>query len=696
MSATPREWYAANQRHLLAALDEVRRSLERHAQRARSAGAVDAAPDSEAPRESARATRASHPTQDAVPVVTGRTGRAYDAAPPALERVCAAFELSPFERSVLLLCAGVELEGSFAAICAEAQGDSARPYPTFSLALAALPEPHWSALAPDAPLRRWRLVEIAPPGTPITTSPLRIDEHILHYLVGLRQRDERLAGLIEPLPADLGPVPSHQTLARRIVAAWSSGEHPMPVVELVGSDESSKRAVAAIASAMRNLLLFSAAADALPANASELEGLLRLWEREARLMRSALYVEAEGVDATGDAARAAAITRLVEHASGEVILGTRQRWPLSRRAMLSLDVHKPTPAEQREAWKTLLDVDAAALAPAVDRLVGEFDVSVPVIRAAVREARSSGAKGEELGEELWESTRAQSRPRLDDLAQRIVPTARWKNLVLPELQMRMLWQIVAQVRQRTTVYEEWGFAGRSTRGLGISALFAGGSGTGKTMAAEVLANELSLDLYRIDLASVVSKYVGETPKNLRRVFDAAENGGILLLFDEADALFGKRGEIKDSHDRYAHVEVSYLLQRMEAYRGPSILTTNMRQELDSAFLRRIRFIVDFPFPDLERRAEIWAKVFPDETPREGLKPERLARLNVPGGSIRNIAMGAAFLAAEETAVARAEANADTNAEDRVPVNMKHILRAAATEYAKLERPLTDTEIAGWV
>jgi SpoVK/Ycf46/Vps4 family AAA+-type ATPase len=199
------------------------------------------------------------------------------------------------------------------------------------------------------------------------------------------------------------------------------------------------------------------------------------------------------------------------------------------------------------------------------------------------------------------------------------------------------------------------------------------------MTAEVLARELRLDLYRIDLSQVVSKYIGETEKNLRRVFDAAEEGGVVLLFDEADALFGKRSEVKDSHDRYANIEVSYLLQRMESYRGLAILTTNMKSALDTAFLRRIRFVVQFPFPDAGQRAEIWRHIFPANTPTEGLDASKLARLSVAGGNIRNIALNAAFLAADE----------------RQPVRMAHLLRAARSECAKLEKPLTDAEIGGW-
>jgi SpoVK/Ycf46/Vps4 family AAA+-type ATPase len=281
---------------------------------------------------------------------------------------------------------------------------------------------------------------------------------------------------------------------------------------------------------------------------------------------------------------------------------------------------------------------------------------------------------------LWRSCCAQSRARLESLAQYIEPVATWEDLVLPPVQLQTLRQITAQVRQRQRVYQDWGFSQKSSRGLGISALFAGGSGTGKTMAAEVLANELCLNLYRIDLSQVVSKYIGETEKNLRQVFDAAEDGGAILLFDEADALFGQRSEVKDSHDRYANIEVSYLLQRMESYLGLAILTTNMKASLDSAFLRRLRFTVQFPFPDTSQRAEIWRRVFPQATPTEGLNPEALARLNVAGGNIRNMALTAAFLAADE---------------DR-PIAMRHLLSAARSEYAKLEKTLTDAEVRGWV
>jgi SpoVK/Ycf46/Vps4 family AAA+-type ATPase len=361
--------------------------------------------------------------------------------------------------------------------------------------------------------------------------------------------------------------------------------------------------------------------------------------------------------------------------------------------VITFDVRKPGVNEQRTIWQNVLG--SVHLNGHIDALVSQFNLSASAIHsvgAAVLSTNkemlslagdpdtSAEAERDDLGKLLWDACRVEARPGLDDLAQRIEPIADWDNLVLPKAQQQLLREIAAHVRQRTTVYETWGFSAGSTRGLGISALFAGASGTGKTLAAEVLAHELQLDLYRIDLSSVVSKYVGETEKNLRRVFDAAEEGGAILLFDEADALFGKRSEVKDSHDRYANIEVSYLLQRMEVYRGLAILTTNLKSALDTAFLRRIRFVVQFPFPDAEQRAEIWQRILPRRLPTENLDMGKLARLNVAGGNIRNIALNAAFLAADA----------------HEPVRMTHLLRAAYTEYAKLEKPLTEAEIGGWI
>jgi hypothetical protein len=673
-------WHESNQRYLMAALAVVREALERHAQKNTEEQSGAGSEDSSA----------SYAMQEAA---------AEMSTPPALHTLCETFGLSAFERNVLLMCAGIELDSSFAAFCKATQNGQARSdSASFGLALAAFPEAHWSALSPAAPLRRWRLIEISDVNA-LTTGPLRIDERVLHYLVGVQHIDERLAGIIEPMKKVPALVPSQQKLAEQIAALWCSHTQsaPPPVVQLCGDETTSKRAVAATACRLLNLNLVVASAQSIPHSPSELSALTRLWEREAALSGCALLLDCGDIDAT-DASRARAISYLLDHVDSPFIVASRDRGrtPASTHTLVTFDVPRPSASEQRDLWLKTLDKVAVPLNGAVESLLSQFNLSAQAIEAASVEALGNlalaethnvlaethdvAAHDEELATLLWDACRVQARPGLDDLAQRLEPAAARDDLVLPEAQHQVLREIVAHVRHRSVVYEKWRFADKGTRGLGISALFAGASGTGKTMAAEMLASELRLDLYRIDLSAVVSKYIGETEKNLRRVFDAAEDGGAILLFDEADALFGKRSEVKDSHDRYANIEISYLLQRMEAYRGLVILTTNMRSALDTAFLRRIRFVVPFPFPDAEQRAEIWRRIFPAQMPTEGLDFDLLAKLNVPGGNIRNIALHAAFLAADEGA----------------SVCMSHLLRATRNEYAKIEKPLTDSEIKGWI
>jgi ATPase family associated with various cellular activities (AAA) len=627
MSTT--DWQIANQRLLTAALDVVRARLEE--------------------RDPAEAERAVTEATAGLP------------ARSALDGISAGFGLTPFERDLLLLCAGPELDATF----------PLRAPATFGLALAVLPDAHWTALAPAGPLRRWRLLEVGA-GETLAAAPLRIDERALHYLTGVSYADERLQGLLEPLdePGELPP--SQLAAAERVAAALSAS--PLPALQLGGRDAIAARTVAAAACAALGARAWALAAVDIPAAAAERTALARLWEREAVLEAGALLVECTELESAEELRPAAALADAVQGAvlvSGDAPLRTR------RRSVVRLDPPRPSAQERRGLWSSALGTEAGAINGRLEALADQFQLGAQEIRTAAATAVRLGA--DELGDALWEACRAQSRPGLDALAQRIEPAATWDDLVLPQRELATLRELATHVRRRAKVYDEWGFGGRGDRGLGVSALFAGASGTGKTMAGEVLANELRLDLYRIDLSQVVSKYIGETEKNLRRVFDAAESGGAILLFDEADALFGKRTEVKDSHDRYANIEVSYLLQRMEAYRGLAVLTTNMKEAIDGAFLRRLRFVVQFPFPDATQRAEIWRRIFPAATPTDGLDAQALARLSVAGGSIRSIALNAAFLAAD----------ADE------PVGMAHVARAARTEYAKLEKPLIESEVGAW-
>jgi|SRR5579862_8879526 len=603
---------------------------------------------------------------------SGPTAPPAHESPAAIDWLSGAFGLSFFERDVLLLCAGVEMDTRLAALCAEAHGNPQRTHATFGLAMAVLADPHWSALTPTRPLRRFRLVE-AQTGHGLTSAPLRIDEHILHLLAGINTLDARLVSLLRAAVAPQWFTREHQLLAARILRCLNNDPVSIPVFHFCGDDPQGQEDIAGLAARKAGRQLFVLRAEDIPPVGQDLEQFQILWQRESLLLPGALLIQCN--NETGSPQ----LRHLLERLPGLVFLASREPVRLDR-PCLRFELNKPDRARQKELWKKAVGRSAGSLNGTLDSIAAQFRFSA---RTILSTRSLAGRQNRALRpHELWEVCRSLSRTRLGDLAQHIVPTAGWNDLVLPELQKQNLRQIVTQVRWRMKVYETWGFAAKGNRGLGVSALFTGESGTGKTMAAEVLARELELDLYRIDLSAVVSKYIGETEKNLKQVFDAAEAGGAILLFDEADALFGKRSDVKDSHDRYANIEVGYLLQRMEAHQGLAVLTTNLKSAIDRSFQRRIRFFVSFPFPEPPQREAIWSRVFPAHTPARGLDHKRLSQLNMTGGNIRNIALNAAFLAAGEATES--------------PVEMKHLLQAARIEAEKMERPLADAETRGWV
>ena len=610
-----------------------------------------------------------------------------------LNHICASFNLSEFEKNILLLCAGMEFDANWGLLCAEIANDAKQSYPTFSLAMSLFKGNDWLAFSPAANLRRWHMVEIGA-GSALTSSPLRINERILHYLMGDQSLDERLLKLLEPLVSTSVQIDSHRQICNQAIATWSNvseseefkNSEIMPILQLCGEDVASKMAIAADVCAHMGLKPYKIPVNLLPNDLGNLQLIAQLCDREHTLNDMAILLDCDR-DEAPNPIQEMMVGHLVEILKCPMIISNQTRRRQHQRTIITFDVRSPSIPEQQILWEQSLssffgDRDIENVNASIDELVSYFNLSPTHIYNASLKAKSSHKVGSDqtFHQSLWTACRAQSRPRLNELAQSVETTATWEDLILPSKEKFVLHDIAAHVRQRLTVYEKWGFAGRSRRGLGISALFAGTSGTGKTMAAEVLGNELQLDVYRIDLSSVIDKYIGETEKNLKRIFDAAEGGGVILLFDEADALFGKRTEIKDSHDRHANVGVSYLLQRMEAYRGLAVLTTNLKNSLDQAFLRRLRFVIQFPFPDTEQRAEIWRRAFPKETPLLDLDYLKLGKLSVAGGNIRNIALNSAFIAADHNE----------------PVQMKYILQAAKIEYIKLEKPMMDMEIKGWV
>ena len=638
---------------------------------------VSTAP-ADADSSAAGSSPATEPTQKLLGDASAsvRDDAAKTDPPPGLVLLAQALGLSDFERDVLLLCVAAELDPEMGALCAAAQGNAARSYPTFSLALQALADPCWDALSAHRPLRYLHLLEINQPGaTPLTAAALRADERVVNYIKGVNVLDERLSTLLSPIGfGALALAPSQQAVAARIVASLhaSADNGRIPIVELLGADAGSKRHVAVNVCTALDRQLCRIVLDALPGQRAEIEDLARLWQRECIMLPLALYVDADELDSAANDL-ASGLQWLLSRDLGLVFVGLREPLPKQIEESVAFEVGKPTAQEQRSAWIDALKAGMSAEdADANARLLaGQFNLNLHDIgQAALLATRAQGQSA--LPGKVWDACCGLTRPRLDQLAQRIEPVATWDDLVLPAEALGLLHQIGDQVRGRYQVYEDWGYARKMTRGLGISALFAGESGTGKTMAAEVLANELRLALYRIDLSSVVSKYIGETEKNLRRLFDAAEQGGAILFFDEADALFGKRSEVKDSHDRYANIEINYLLQRMESFSGLAILATNMKSALDQAFMRRLRFIVNFPFPGAAERAQIWHQALAPDVPRDTLDYERLARFNLSGGNIHSIALNAAFAAAQR-------------ADGAGSVTMPTLLSATQSELRKLDK-----------
>jgi ATPase family associated with various cellular activities (AAA) len=653
-------WEAENNAYLTEALEWLRERLEMSAERqldsAPAAADVDSAP------------AAADADDDVAEQWWAHTRWTGAEVPPALELLGHRFGLSRFERLTLLLASSMELDPGMAARFARASNDPSAPFPTLALAVSIIPGAAWDAVSPHRPLRYWRLLELHQGyGEPVMAARIRADERIVGYLKGLNMVDERLGRVVKPAHESLGhPLPpSHVAAVEQIQASVVSDElDDPPIVELVGADPATRRGLAVSAAEQRGMTLYEMHPERAPQSADAVE-LIRLWQRETMLLPLALYIDVARLRTE----ELSPLEALLGDLYGVVMVGTREPWTISGRTIRIVDVARPTASEQQELWTRVLgDGDRGAQAA---MLSAEFDLGQAAIRDAAELATRRGGDPEAL----WTACRAQSRPRLDSLAQRIEPVATWDDLVLAEEGLTLLRHLVDQVRGRSTVLRSWGMAERIRRGSAITALFAGPSGTGKTLAAEVLANALRLDLYRIDLAGVVSKYIGETERNLRRVFDAAEEGGALLFFDEADALFGKRSEVKDSHDRYANIEVNYLLQRMEEYGGVAVLASNQRHALDTAFLRRLRFVVPFPFPSPRERALLWARAFPDRAPVRGLDVERLARIAANGGMIRNIALNAAYCAAGRG----------------TEVTMALVLEMSRIEFRKFGLPIDESE-----
>ncbi|MCP4361654.1 MAG: ATP-binding protein [Chloroflexi bacterium] len=601
-----------------------------------------------------------------------------------LDHLIHAFALTPEETDAFLLTLAPEIDPRYTHIYAYLQDDVTRKRPSVDLLLNLLTENFSQKLQQrwlfgrNGRLLQTRLLQLSGSDKELLAQTVRPSPHILEYLLGDNQLDEKLcancARLIvadETLPRRLTP----QFLAQ-LTQANNTAEELPPLFAFSGIYGTGKQEAARHLAATQHQPLLIVNCAALGEKEEAIGSLIQRVLRDGRLYHATLYLT-HWQTILQDGRPPQNIFRAMMAYPHTIIVAGDTAWQpanhLHRRPVFAVNFTVPDYDGRLHIWRSHLPeagLDLTAVA-------NHFRFTPGQIEDAIATARDLAQwRSEPLSEaDLFAASRTHSNQNLSTLAAKIKPRYTWDDIILPSDTFNQLREMVNTVHRRPTVYGEWGFDRKLALGKGLSSLFAGESGTGKTMSADIMAGELGLDLYKVDLSTVVSKYIGETEKNLDRIFTEAATSNAILFFDEADAIFGKRSEVKDSHDRYANIEISYLLQRMEAYDGVVILATNMRANLDDAFTRRLHFAIEFPFPEAEDREHIWRVNFPPETPTAADVDFKLLaqRYPVAGGNIRNIILAAAFLAAET----------------HEPVGMRHLMHAARREYQKIGRLIDD-------
>ena len=629
----------------------------------------------------------------------------------ALPSLAQLFRLTPFDVDALLVCVAPEMDLKYGKLYAYLQDDVTRKMPSVDLILTLLCRSleeklkGRARLSSDAPLMKHCLVRYynnghdEPPG--LLGRSLRTDGRILNYLLDMDVLDEQLTPftqLIAPrvtidellLPSEITErfVPFFQS---QIVAPPHNTHAASPTFLLHGPRGAGKNVLAQALCQSLGITLLVANLQQMLSSGTAFAALMERLLREARLRSSAVYLDhAEALASTSEQGASVQRTLLqaLEEFPGIAFIGSERPWDsetdLHTYSLFTVALPTPTYMLRRQLWRTLLARSGHTVAEAVDvdALADKFGFTAGKIHATITHAGRLATMrpqkdGAISGADLYQACRALSGTGLATLARKITPLYTWDDIILPNSDLEHLKEICTHVRYRQQVFGHWGFHRKFSLGKGLSSLFLGPSGTGKTMAAEIMASELRLDLYKIDLSCVVSKYIGETEKNLAKIFREAEESNAILFFDEADAIFGKRSEVKDSHDRYANTEINYLLQKMEEYEGIVILASNFKKNIDDAFTRRMRFVVEFPFPEQEYRYRIWKSVFPKDTPLSSdIDFGFLAgKLKIAGGNIRNIALNAAFLAAAKPG----------------EIRMEHIIRSTKREFQKMGRLCVKSE-----
>jgi hypothetical protein len=616
--------------------------------------------------------------------------------PYRLLRLAQAFNLSPAERGLLLIALAPELDRRYERLYSYLQDDVTRRRPGIELTLNLLADTFADRVAlrriltPEGPLIRYDLISTFPDAAQreptLLGHFLKVDTRIVDYVLGHDYADPRINAAVQLLPPistfeDL-PLPAEQqsTLARSLSLN--------PVLYFYGTYGAGTREAAQAVGGALGMPVMAVDLTRLQTLATEtniaLERLARLALREAHLAGGILLFD--NWHSVLDPHHVAPdwLLRAALDYPRPVVLSGKEAWEphaIARdRPIMRLPFSVPDFEDRMAIWRRFL---GGAVPESLNELADKFRLTGGQIRDAVRTARDLAAwrgEAEPTLADLYAGSRAQSNRKLSNLAQKVPSRYGWDDLVLPADRVQQLHELCEQIQHGHRVYDEWGFGRKLANARGLSALFAGVSGTGKTMSADVIGGALGLDVYKIDLSTVVSKYIGETEKNLGSIFDEAEQSNAILFFDEADALFGKRSEVKDAHDRYANIETGYLLQRMESYTGITILATNLRQNLDEAFTRRLDFMLDFPFPEPPDRERLWRVTFPKDTPidRDVDFPALAHHYRLAGGNIRNAVMASAFLAAADGSAA---------------VGMRHILHAVKREYQKMGKLINDDLLA---
>ncbi|NIM14307.1 MAG: AAA family ATPase [Candidatus Aminicenantes bacterium] len=614
------------------------------------------------------------------------------------------FQLNSFEWDTLIICLAPELDVKYEKLYAYLQDDVTKKSPSVNLILDLLCGSSNQEERIDAhicffdqsPLLKYQLVKFTndndSQSKPLLSRCLKIDERIAHFLLGFNVMDSRLssyAQIINP-QKEWTSLVMEEKLKKQLIGLandyfenyfMKTGKRGL-VFYLKGPYGAGKKSTAeAICHQLELPLIIVDTRDLLVLNSEPgFEKVVKRFFREAILHSAAIYFEdfdrlvTNDYDRKGDIYRKM-IIRAVEEFPFITFLAGEKEWHsqggLKSQAFVTIELPVPAYPLRKHLWKKFVnDINIDGVANKFNFTGGQIrDAAVEAGNLAMIRCCGDNCDGEITIEDLYRGCSRQSNRKLSEMARKIKPRYTWSDIVLPGDKLQQLKEIRNYVKYRQVIYHDWGFDRKLSLGKGLNILFPGLSGTGKTMAADVIANELHLDYYKIDLSCVVSKYIGETEKNLAAIFREAETANAILFFDEADALFGKRSEVKDSHDRYANIEIGYLLQKMEEYEGVVILATNMRKNMDEAFVRRMHFTVEFPFPEETSRRQIWKNIFPSETPLgKNIDFNFLTRnFKIAGGNIKNIALTAAFYAADDGKV----------------VTMQHLVLAAKREFQKM-------------